>query len=263
MNKDKELQQKLHKPFGYKSIGNTVKDVDTASRTVVFYASAFDQADDQQDVLRKGCFAKSIKEWGPDAPGNRKIKHCLFHDERLLPGVITELTEDNYGLLTAVKMSDTQLGNDTLQYYQDGVYNEHSLRIWYVDGKLKWVNGNATADDGYFEVKEVKLWHTATVAFAANEYTPVVGFKSAESPEDALLKVNKRMNSLLHALKNGRYSDEAFKDITYGIKECQDIYHSLAAAKPVPKTTMLQQEPDVNKEAEASIYSIIKTFNIF
>lgn len=263
MNKEKEIQKKLHKPFGYKSIGNTVKDVDTASRTVVFYASAFDTMDDQQDILRKGCFAKSIKEWGPDASGNRKIKHCLFHDERLLPGAITELSEDNYGLLTAVRMSDTQLGNDTLQYYLDGVYNEHSLRIWYVDGKLKWVSNNNVPEEGYFEVKEVKLWHTATVAFASNEHTPVVGLKSAEETQDTLLKTNRRMSSLLNALKNSRYSEDALKDIAYGIKECQDIYHSLIDAKPAHRSTLLPHEPDTATGAEASIYSIVKSFNIF
>lgn len=266
MSKEKQIQIKLNRPFAYKSIGNNIADIDTTGRTVVFYASAFDKIDDQLDIVRKGAFKKSIQEWGPDSSATRRIKHCLFHDERHLPGAIKELSEDNYGLKVAVKMSDTVLGNDTLQYYQDGIYTEHSLRAYYVDGKIRWVTDKSLPSEGFYDITEFKLYHTATVPFASNDNTHVVGFKSMDTPEDfetALLQVNKRMNNLLAALKNGRYSEDAFKDISYQLKECQDTYNSLIEAKPVDKATLLRDEPDTNKEAEAPDYSFLKSFTIY
>jgi HK97 family phage prohead protease len=258
------LQHKLSRPFAYKSVGNAVKDIDTSGRQVVFYANAFDKKDDQLDILRKGCFSKSINEWGPTSAGNRKIKHCLFHDETQLPGAIKELSQDAYGLLTVVKMSDTTLGNDTLQYYSDGVYNEHSIRIGYVKDKIKWVE-DTSPEGGYFDVTEVKLWHTATVSFGSNEYTPVVGIKSLQTEEEineALLKLNERMSSLTKAITSGKYSDEAFKKIAYDLKEVQDAYNSLITAKPVAKSTLIDNEPNETKTATQPDYSFLKSFKL-
>lgn len=256
------IQHKISKPFAYKSQGNTVKDVDTASRTVVFYSNSFDKMDDQLDIIRKGAFAKSINEWGPQSSGNRKVKHCLFHDETKLPGAIAELSEDNYGLRVAVKMSDTQLGNDTLQYYQDGVYSEHSIRIGYVKDRIKWVEDPSLESGGYFEVTAVKLWHTATVPFGSNEHTPVVGFKSITTDQertDAIAQLNERFNTLTKALRNGKYSEEAFKDLAYHLTECQDAYNSLITTTQ-DKSTLIEDAQ--NNNASKEVFTILSSFSI-
>lgn len=256
------LQHKISRPFAYKSIGNVVKDVDTVGRSVVFYSNSFDKKDDQLDVLRKGCFSKSINEWGPASTSNRKVKHCLFHDETLLPGAIKQLSQDAYGLLEVVKMSDTQLGNDTLQYYLDGVYTEHSIRIGYIPDKIKWVD-DTSAEGGYYDVTEVKLWHTATVPFGSNEYTPVIGVKSLQTEDEynaALLKLNTRMGTLTKAIRSGNYSEDAFKQIAYDLAECQDAYNSLITTKPVDKSTLIEVEPNGN-EGQPD-YSFLKHFSI-
>lgn len=261
-----QLQHKISRPFAYKSIGNVVKDIDASGRQVAFYANAFDKMDDQYDILRKGAFTKSINEWGPQSTSNRRIKHCLFHDETRLPGAITEMSQDSYGLLTVVKMSDTQLGNDTLQYYQDGVYSEHSIRIGYVAGKITEVKDANVEGGRYYDVKEVKLWHTATVPFGSNEYTPVVGFKSMQTAEEidaALITLNLRMGSLTKAITSGKYSEDAFKQIAYDLKECQDAYNSLITAKPVCKSTLIENEPNESQKAATAVdYSFLKSFSI-
>ncbi len=260
------LQHKLSRPFAYKSLGNTVKDIDSAGRQVAFYANAFDKMDDQLDILRKGAFTKSINEWGPTSASNRRIKHCLFHDETKLPGVITELKQDSYGLLTVVKMSDTQLGNDTLQYYMDGVYSEHSIRIGYIPGKITEVKDAKVEGGMYYDVTEVKLWHTATVPFGSNEFTPVVGFKSMQTAEEidaALIALNTRMGALTKAVQNGKYSDEACKQLAYDLKEVQDAYNSLITTKPVSKSTLIEAEPnETEKAAQQPDYSFLKSFKI-
>lgn len=263
-----QLQHKISRPFAYKSLGNAIKDIDSTGRTVVFYANAFDKMDDQMDVLRKGAFAKSINEWGPRSVGTRKVKHCLFHDESQLPGVITDLSEDSFGLLVSVKMADTTLGRDTLEAYKDGIYTEHSIRMSYVDGRIKWVDDASLPSGGYFDVTGAKLWHTATVAFGSNEYTHVVGVKAITDEEErqkAITTINERMNALTKAIRNGKYSDEAFKQLAYDLAECQDAYNALLSGAQADKATLAGQtqrnQPATGKGTEAPDYSFIKNYS--
>ena len=67
-----DIKSKLSKAYGVKNINLEVKDIDTNSREVVFYASAFDSIDSDNDVIRKGSFSKSLQERGAQATG-RKI----------------------------------------------------------------------------------------------------------------------------------------------------------------------------------------------
>lgn len=261
------LQSKISRPFAYKSVGNSIQDI--AGRTVVFYSNAFDKMDDQNDIIRKGAYQKSIQSWGPNAASNRKIKHCLWHDETQMPGVITELAEDQYGLRVAVKMSDTQLGNDTLEYYKDGVYTEHSIRIGYVPGRIKEVKDASVEGGRYFDVTEVKLWHTSTVSFGSNEHTGVIGVKSIATEADretAIVTINNRMNTLTKAIRNGKYSDEGFKTLSYELSECQDAYNALLQSAPGMKSTLTEQAPhttpDPGKGTEAPDLTFLKSFSI-
>jgi len=257
-----DLRNKTNRPFAYKSIGNTVHDIDTASKTVVFYSNAFDKIDDQDDIIRKGAFSRSIREWGPQSQSTRKIKHCLFHDESRLPGVITEISEDGYGLKTAVKMSDNTLGRDTLESYKDGVYTEHSIRMGYIEGRLKWVEDKALPNGGFFDVSEGKLWHTSTVAFGSNENTHVVGFKSIDTPEaveKALVDLNARMNVVTKAIREGKYSDEGFKHLAYNLTELQDEFNALFEVSQVNKAA-IAEKPQHTNTANADL-SFLKTIS--
>ena len=72
MNKD-------FKKYGVKG-GFEVKDVDTQTRRVKVMLSHFDNIDSDRDVIRKGAFAKSILERGPESTSNRKIQFLRHHD---------------------------------------------------------------------------------------------------------------------------------------------------------------------------------------
>ena len=58
-----------------KTVSIKLEDVDEGSRKVVGYLSAFDKLDSDNDIIRSGAFAKSLKERGVESSSNRKIAH--------------------------------------------------------------------------------------------------------------------------------------------------------------------------------------------
>ena len=113
----------------YKNAGMPaiVTDVDTESRKVKAYASSFGNIDAHGDMIVKGAFAKSIMDRGANSTSNRKIAHLLQHDMTSPIGRITELYEDEKGLVFVSELSKSTKGNDALIQYQEGILREHSI----------------------------------------------------------------------------------------------------------------------------------------
>ena len=68
--------KKMKKDYNYRNLNNTmsIKDVDTKSRIVAGYFSAFNNVDSDGDLIKPGAFTKSINERGPGSSSNRKMK---------------------------------------------------------------------------------------------------------------------------------------------------------------------------------------------
>lgn len=204
-----------------------ILDVSTSGRTVTGFFSTFNVLDSDNDVLRPGCFKKSINERGVNSDAIAKIKHAMFHDLTRLPGKLRILEEKKInkvkGLYFETEMATTQEGNDALVNYQMGIYDNHSIGFKYLWDKIRFVESN-TDDfkriqdellnpeacegiDGLYEVSEVKLYEGSTVTFGANSLTPVLGMKSLDK-DSIFIKVNERIDKLCYALKNGTQSDD-------------------------------------------------------
>ncbi len=104
-----------------KNNGGKLKDVDTTGRTVCGYFASFNTKDSDGDMFAPGCFAKSINE------NSDRIMHLLQHNTLQPIGRPSLLKEDNTGLYFETPVAKTQLGDDVLQLYRDGVYKEHSV----------------------------------------------------------------------------------------------------------------------------------------
>ena len=101
-----------HREPEYKSVLTKVNDVD-ASGVVRFYASIFNTPDRVKDIVVKGAYSKTITE------NFKEIQHYKNHDSTLMPGVITELNQDDTGLLVTSKLIlTTQLGKETHEEYK-------------------------------------------------------------------------------------------------------------------------------------------------
>lgn len=190
----------------FKSLSLSVKGVDQAKGIIEGYASAFGNVDSDGDMIRKGAFAKTIMERGPQ--GKNQIFHLAQHNPTQILGKPIELIEDDYGLKFVSQISKTQLGMDYIQLYMDEIINEHSIGF----NTLL-----ADSEGGANVIKEVKLWEYSAVTWGANEMTPTLSAKTATEYLDTLYK----------AYYKGTYTDDTFEMIAKQIDQLKDFIQSL------------------------------------
>jgi len=88
----------MKKGYSNKNTTLAIKEVDTDSRIVKGYFSAFDNVDSDGDMIIKGAFSKSLQEHSPESKSNRKISHLAYHNVTRPVGVLKVLLEDDKGL---------------------------------------------------------------------------------------------------------------------------------------------------------------------
>lgn len=177
-----------------KNFNVEITEVDTESRIISGYAAIFNNVDADGDSFAKGAFTKSLLENGVESPKPR-IYHLYQHNITQVLGRPTILKEDERGLYFETKIADTQLGNDVLQLYKEGVINEHSVGFQ----TIKSANRGT-----YREIQEAKLFEFSTVTFGANENTPFLGFKSQfDNPENIAQQFDK-----VEKMLKGEFNDE-------------------------------------------------------
>jgi HK97 family phage prohead protease len=195
--------------FQTKSTALIIKDIDTTKGIVQGYFSAFGNTDSHGDVMLPGAFAKSIAENGPN--GTDRIAHLYLHDSERPIGKLLRLEEDATGLLFESKMSKTQLGQDVLTMYEEGIIKEHSVGFFSVRDKYTELRDEEDKISGY-EFQEVKLLEGSSVVWGANSQTPVTSIKS----DDNILA---RIDELEQFVRNTAASDETVKSLLEEIEQ--------------------------------------------
>lgn len=228
----------------YKSINAEIKDVDTVSKTVTGYFSAFGNKDFDNDVILKGAFLKSIQERGPQ--GTNEIFYLNQHNWSQPLGKPSILREDEKGLYFESKVSETSFGKDALILYAEGLVKEHS--IGFVTMKESWVKPSGEWDDeSYREISEVKLYEGSAVTLGANNQTPFTGFKSKGYQYSQ--KENESMISkIVKLLRNGELTDETFIQLEIALKQLQRYSfelgkESLKDSEPIKEITQKNDKP--------------------
>ncbi len=174
---------------------------------VTGYLSAFGNIDSDGDMIMQGAFLKTISEWGPG--GRKRIKHFLDHDSTKSVGVFTVLKEDEYGLYYESKAGDWTNGVDFLKMVEAGAITEHSIGFKTITQEKA---------EGYTKIQAIKLYEGSSLqGWGANEFTPIMGVKSAEA-------IEKLFSTLEHELKNGTYTDETMIRIESYLKSLQSEY---------------------------------------
>ena len=226
-----------------KSIGGNLKDVDTAGRTVCGYFASFNTKDSDGDMFAPGCFAKSINENGD------RIMHLLQHNTLQPIGRPSTLKEDAQGLYFETPVANTQLGDDVLQLYRDGVYKEHSVGFEMINsGQSSVVSQQSLDEEPVNVIKEARLWEGSTVTWGANANTPFRGFKSNLSlpntqypiltNEDILDEALERSSLIYKQLHRGNLHDDTYTLLEIELKQLQ----SLLAARPFNHTSPANDE---------------------
>lgn len=104
------------------------------------YIAVFGVRDSYGTVAVKGCFAKSIKERGPQSNANDKIVHLWCHQSHEPVGQYTELVEDDYGLRARIKF-DVDAGGTPMRVYRQtksGTVNQYSYGFDYVWDRMEY-----------------------------------------------------------------------------------------------------------------------------
>gem|GEM_PF-375852 len=233
-----------------KSNGGKLKDVDTTGRTVCGYFASFNTKDSDGDMFAPGCFAKSINE------NSDRIMHLLQHNTLQPIGRPSVLKEDNTGLYFETPIANTQLGDDVLQLYRDGVYKEHSVGFEMINASG---SHQSLVDSDQSEpvniIKEARLWEGSTVTWGANSQTPFTGIKShytLSTNDYALLtsqnildEALERSTLIYKQLHRGNLHDDTYTLLEIEMKQLQ----ALLAARPSDYTVPAQEsELDVLNE---------------
>ena len=201
-----------------KSIALGFKDLDTKSGIVTGYFANFGSIDSDGDRIMPGAFTKTIRENGPE--GTQLIKHLLDHNKNKAVGKLQILKEDSVGLYYESKAGRHTDGRDFLLMAEDGIINQHSFGF-------RIIKEQKRADAN--EIIEIAMYEGSSIQFlGANRNTPVTGIKS----ESDILE---DLSMLERAMRNGKYSDEAFIQIEEKIKS---LYSLLK-----PGITLVEKEP--------------------
>ena len=152
-----------------------VADIDGKKRLVKAYFSAFNNIDNDGEVVMAGALTKSINESGPN--GKNRIKHYLNHDlykvnakgvpigynqEAVPLGMIIEMGVDSYGGYFVSKMARTLKGEDIYSMYLDGMIDEHSFSYEIIKSK--------TRQNKVKELYELRISEISTVTTVPANY---------------------------------------------------------------------------------------------
>ena len=152
------------------------------------------------------------------------------------------MAEDDYGLYAVGQLGRSTAGDDALADYEDGIIREHSIGFEYVADKSKWIEDTTMKSNGYFDIKEVKLWEGSAVTFGSNEFTPVIEMKGQEK-SDYVEKINNELNVCIKALSTGSGTDERLHEIEMKIKYLNSQLVLLARNEPTTKSHPDLSEP--------------------
>ena len=159
------MEKLIHKTSKF-----TVKDSDDDSRIVKGYASVFNNLDSDMDVIKKGAFTKTIKEWGPEGKG--RVKLVAQHNIGKPVARIMELKEDEHGLYMEAKFGTHRDGEDYYRMAKEGIINEFSVGF---TGEEYTENSK-----GGYDFNDIKLYEVSMVTFAANDQAVVTGVKNED-----------------------------------------------------------------------------------
>jgi len=266
-----------YKPNGFGELN--LRDIDTKTRTITYVGHTYNYLYHGYEAIAPGSATKSIAENGPKSTGLAKIKHAINHDYSMLPpGKITLLDEremDIKGQKVNViygetKLTDNTPGNDLLMSYLDGVIDNHSIGFQYLDynffekghgnseeGKKykqfkdNLVNPEALGDDADMVclVSGIRLRDISSVNFGAQDMTPYLGAKSANS-ESLALKVMNKIQKLEQTVRRGLQSDEMMESFELQILQMKEFMRNLFEDVTLKEMLLNAVNKDVNKNKQ-------------
>jgi HK97 family phage prohead protease len=209
-------------------------DADEKAGIIKGYGSYFGNKDSDNDVIMKGAYKKTIAENG------ERVKYLYQHDMNQPIGKMTELYEDDKGLVFVAEIAKTQLGKDVVELMKSGVITENSVGIMPIQKNNK---------GDYREITEVKLYEISAVTLAANDQAKILDVKGNIDVD----KLSKRYDNLTKLIRKGDISDEMGFAIEAEILKLKSLF--IEFTKPVDEITSPNVEVK-NNDSEVFNYLI-------
>ncbi len=222
----------------------TITDIDEKQGKVIGYFSKFGNVDSDSEMIMPGAFKKTLSE------NYKRVKHLYQHDS-FRPLSATNkgnliVKEDRTGLAFESTISQTSWGKDALQLHIDGVIDENSIGFRTVKSNKR---------DGYKELTELQLWEGSAVTWAANEFALTSEVKSLFTPE----MVVKRMDTVMKAIRNGKYeNEELFDQLDLYFKQLSQILIDLTKNTTEPVSATQPEKADDLREQLKNINQLFK-----
>jgi HK97 family phage prohead protease len=184
------------------------KDVDLKQGIISGQFAKHNVKDLDGDLSVYGTFSKSIQERGPQ--GKKLIKFLIDHDKTKVPGVITDLYENEDGGFYTMKAGSHSLGQDFIKMVESGIFNQHSYGY-------SVIKSNYDSEKKANVLKEQKLFEISAIQFlGANPETTFIDLKSET---DAI----EYLNRLEKFLKTSDATDETLQQIELRLKSLSEI----------------------------------------
>lgn len=208
-----------------KNSGYGISDVDEKKSTVVGYASRFGNVDSHGDIVERGAFKRTIQH------NSSRVKSLMHHDPVQIVGRPLKMVEDERGLYTETKVSDTALGRDLLTLIADGVIDEMS--IGYIP-----VQESYSEEKGANILSEVKLIEYSFVTLASNPEARIEGLKGTA----AVSEISSSMKRFEKALRDGSFvSDELPEYLEFVVKYWRSALEQMKSdMEVVPEPAVVQ-----------------------
>lgn len=227
------------------TMGGDVMDVDTEKKTVKAVWARFGNVDLDGDIIIPGAVTKTIKERGP--AGKKMIWSLIDHKASLKTaiGKPSELYVEGDMLIAVTKIVDTELGEDIIKLYNEGLINQHSIGFSTTKSDIQGENR---------VISELMLYEGSAVLWGANPETPTLGMKSIDGINEHLT-ATQRLEKLSKAMKHSNFTDETFSLMEIEIKQIQSMLEK-QTTQPASKAV----EPDKYKGLYEALNQFNKTF---
>lgn len=132
------------------------------------YASTFDNIDRHNDAVVKGAYRETIKKFKKEGG---KMPLLWQHSSGSPVGVITDMREDDKGLIVKGVFADTQAGREARELLKIAAVRKMS--IGFRVNKYSWDEKKGTRF-----LEEIDLMEVSLVTFPANEQASITAVKS-------------------------------------------------------------------------------------
>lgn len=244
--------------FSYKTIDNSVVDVDDKSRRVKVAISEMGSVDLDNDIIDQNAYTKTIAERGPAA--KNKIYHLTDHTPNLKNalGKFKELYVEGNKLIGVTDIVKTTWGNDVLEMYKAGTITEHSIGF----STIKAEEGKSPDDPRI--LKELRLFEGSAILWGSNENTPTLSVGKSYTKRqkaDELNRIIRELAIIGSFYKNGNYSDDAAVMIEIRMLQLEESIKALFAISlnNPSHTTTAAIDIDAQEPDEEELYPLIDT----